>query len=523
MTPLVPDYDILYPGRSYWPTHPDHLATLAHLFGLSPAPVDSCRVLELGCSSGENLIPMAAGLPESRFIGVDRSARHIEQGRLAIEKLGLANVELVQADILDLADSEQPYDYLICHGVFSWVDQAVRERILTLCRKGLAPHGVAYLSYNTFPGWHLGCALRDMLKYHVPADLPPEQQVQQARALVAVLRQILEQEEKHPLAQLAGELNTLERCEDGHLFWEYLVEVNQPFLLHQFVSMAEAQGLRYLGDAEHTAMLVDRHPPVVQDLLVGCEQPLRAQQYLDFLHNRRFRMTLLCLSEREVQPAILPERLNDLAAWGRFRIERMEQDPEDRLITAIVNAKGKQVELLGLPVRIALQLLQDKSPEAVGLSSLLQQVRQLCQATHPMQRASLDGGWLDLLQQDLANKLTTLFFDGFIELVTHRPPVLSTIPQWPRATALARYQATVQPWVTNQYHRVVHLDDLSREILKRLDGTRNIEELVVGLRSSEAARDMEQVIRQTGGSSWSVQNALEQVLRGFREAALLVP
>ena len=69
-------YDILpYPCFPYPQTHPNRLAVMGILHGMSPASVESCRVLEIGCSEGANLIPMAYAIPGSEFVGFDRPAR----------------------------------------------------------------------------------------------------------------------------------------------------------------------------------------------------------------------------------------------------------------------------------------------------------------------------------------------------------------------------------------------------------------------------------------------------------------
>jgi tRNA G46 methylase TrmB len=75
-------------------THPDRLATLATLFGLRPAPPQRCRVLELGCGDGGNLIPMALALPDASFVGVDAAPKAIARGQGVVAELGLANVTL---------------------------------------------------------------------------------------------------------------------------------------------------------------------------------------------------------------------------------------------------------------------------------------------------------------------------------------------------------------------------------------------------------------------------------------------
>ena len=69
--------DIPYESHPFAQSHPNRLFTIGTLFGMRPTPVQKCRVLELGCAAGGNLIPMADYLPESQFVGVDNLARQI--------------------------------------------------------------------------------------------------------------------------------------------------------------------------------------------------------------------------------------------------------------------------------------------------------------------------------------------------------------------------------------------------------------------------------------------------------------
>ncbi|MBI1879375.1 MAG: class I SAM-dependent methyltransferase [Chloroflexi bacterium] len=111
-------YDqIPYPSLSFSWSHPSHLATLAVLVGMQPAPVERCRVLELGCAGGGNLIPMAYSLPDSEFIGIDLSARQIAEGQEMVAALGLRNVSLKQTNILGIASDFGRFDYIIAHGI----------------------------------------------------------------------------------------------------------------------------------------------------------------------------------------------------------------------------------------------------------------------------------------------------------------------------------------------------------------------------------------------------------------------
>src|SRR5581483_1825348 len=142
--PVGNSYDEMpYSSHPYPQTHPSRLAVIATLFGMNPPAVGKCRVLELGCAGGGNLIPMAEALPESEFVGIDLSGRQIADGQGIVRALGLRNITLRHASILDVDGLYGPFDYVICHGVFSWVPNAVREKILDICAKHLTPRGVA--------------------------------------------------------------------------------------------------------------------------------------------------------------------------------------------------------------------------------------------------------------------------------------------------------------------------------------------------------------------------------------------
>jgi len=108
--------EVLYPGLAHFETHPDRLATTAALFGMQTAPLEKCRVLELGCGDGTNLISMAYGLPESEFVGID-AARAIAAGNQMIEDLALKNVRLQQLDLMDFKTDTATFDFIIAHGV----------------------------------------------------------------------------------------------------------------------------------------------------------------------------------------------------------------------------------------------------------------------------------------------------------------------------------------------------------------------------------------------------------------------
>ncbi len=200
-----------YKSYPFCQTHPDRLATIASLFGLMPAPVHRCRVLELGCASGGNLIPMAEQFPDGTFLGIDSSIRQVGDGLRLVESLGLGNIELRHEDIVAFPVKGQEFDYIICHGVFSWVSDEVQRRILEICRKCLAPAGIAYVSYNTYPGWHMRGMIRDIMRYRARSFETPESQLAQARGLLAFLSNSVRTENNPYGILLKNELESIGR------------------------------------------------------------------------------------------------------------------------------------------------------------------------------------------------------------------------------------------------------------------------------------------------------------------------
>src|SRR3954447_17448634 len=154
--------EVRYSNYPYAQTHPDRLATVAGLHGLTAPDPRDARVLELGCGAAGNLIAMAVGPPGLHALGVNLASEPIPEGRRVVAEIGLGNVELRQGDILELADgSLGEFDYVIAHGVYAWVPPDVRDALLATCRAHLAADGLAYVSYNAYPGGYMRRALRE--------------------------------------------------------------------------------------------------------------------------------------------------------------------------------------------------------------------------------------------------------------------------------------------------------------------------------------------------------------------------
>ena len=220
-----------YINKAFPQTHPDRLAALARLFGVESADVETCRVLELGCASGDNLIPMALGLPGATFLGLDYSPRQVADGQRSIDALGLANIELRHADIADVDAAWGSFDYIVAHGIYSWVPAPIRAKVLAICRQNLAPNGVAFVSYNTYPGWRQREMVRDIMLYHSAPIPGAQEKVKQARALLDFLAQNVPADTAYGTA-LRQEVEHLRSEDDAYVFHDHLEQDNQPVYFH---------------------------------------------------------------------------------------------------------------------------------------------------------------------------------------------------------------------------------------------------------------------------------------------------
>jgi 2-polyprenyl-3-methyl-5-hydroxy-6-metoxy-1,4-benzoquinol methylase len=234
--PTGDTYDeVPYPGGTYRNTHPCHLAMVARMCGITPTPPRHCRVLELGCSMGANLIPMAQDLPQSEFVGIDLSSRQVKEGQAVIEELGLKNIELRHLSITDVDASFGKFDYIICHGVYSWVPPEVQKAILDIGSNHLTTNGVLYVSYNTSPGWHLRGVVREMMRYHVEGFETPRQKIAQARGLLDFLVKYAKSRSQAYPTLLKEEAQMLVGRLDSYIYHEHLELYNEPVYFHEFV------------------------------------------------------------------------------------------------------------------------------------------------------------------------------------------------------------------------------------------------------------------------------------------------
>ena len=299
--------EVPYPSHPIEATHPDNLHSIARLFGLAAPIPDGASVLELGCASGGNIIPLADQMPKARIVGVDFSSSQIAEGKGTVEALKLPNIELLCMDLQEFGESYGSFDYIICHGVFSWVPDDVRNRILRICRERLSEFGVAYISYNTYPGWFGRGLIRQAMLPYVSREPDASTRVGQARTLLAFLSETIEGQQSPYANLLRNELELVAKNPDPYLFHEHLEEHNSPMFFHQFIERARSQHLQFLGESILPSMVISNLPPRAVATLSQLTSDLcEHNQYMDFATNRMFRQDASLSRAHQTESASKP-------------------------------------------------------------------------------------------------------------------------------------------------------------------------------------------------------------------------
>lgn len=500
--------ELAYPGVAVPQMHPSRLAAIATLFGMQAAPVERCRVLELGCGEGASLIPFAYELPESAFLGLDLTASAIQTATESAAALRLANIEFRCMDILEASAQLGQFDYILCHGVFTWVPDPVREKLLALCRELLAPNGVGYMSYNARPGGDLRMMLREMMFYHIPEQAPPAERVRQARALVEFLAEAKAGNENYQRL-LQWQRERITKLPDALLFHDDLGVAHQPFFFNEFIERAGRHGLQYLGEADFCEMSDLRFAPTVRKMLgqLG-DRVIAREQYMDFLTGRAFRQTLLCHAAVALDRTVQPERLSTL--WFASPAEPVSARPSiagDALEEFRVgeNVSVKTSHALAKAIFAA---LGEAWPGDLAFADLRLRVGKLMGEASP---------------RELAEGLLQIFGNRPVITVSARPHRCATAAgERPKLSPVARMQAAAgRPTVTSLRHFSIDVrDPLFRAMLLMMDGTRDRATLADALATAVESGKVPAPALPVGGDPRPLREQIaEGLARNLREVA----
>lgn len=296
-----------YPAMSHPLADPAVTAVAARLGGLTTAPPRHARILEIGCASGHNLLPLARRWPDSEWVGMDLATKAIADARHLAAEAGIGNVTFHAADLRDFAPGGEPFDFIIAHGVFSWVPDAVKAALFDFCRRHLAPAGIATISFNLAAGW----------AHRLPV-VAMARTLQDATgggllATLALLRDATDPATPHG-AHVRWILDNMLAKGPDILDFDDFAPVNDPWAFDQFVLAAAHAGLRWLGESDPAENLPSALGETARAALGPlAASPLHAQLAADFAAGRTFRSGVLCRDDAPTLPGLTSEAVFDFA------------------------------------------------------------------------------------------------------------------------------------------------------------------------------------------------------------------
>jgi SAM-dependent methyltransferase len=424
---------------------------------------------------------LAATFPEARFVGLDIDARAIAAASGLAGELGLDNVRFLPLDVergLEALKNER-FDYAVAHGVYSWVTERARDALLELFGGVLSEQGVAYVSYNAYPGFHVRELLRDMLRCHVADAASARDAVQRARELSQALLEAPVFDGAASPELLRHELAALAAATDQRLAYDDLYETSG-FWLKDVAEHASRHGLRFVCDAAsdlELAPYAGRASAVLSEL---AGDALQSAAYQDLLTLRRFNRSLFCRAERSASPVPEASQLRQLFVACPPRSPL----PQGQDLWTLPGTDGRSIALREPTLRAALLRVAQRWPEAMPVDEL--------------DPAGGEPGFLGALLR--------LYEAGAVWLASAPATCVPLVSARPLASVYARACARGDLPIASQYHEQVDVPPRQRRLLALLDGSRD---------HSALLRELE--LPDQRGS----RGELEQLLRELSQNALL--
>ena len=501
-----------YPAAVHPATDPSHIYAIAKLLGVEFVIPDNSNVLELGCANGLNLTSLASIYPEAKFTGVDSSDRQIQQGNRRIEALGLTNICLLTLSIEDVTESLGEFDYILVHGVYSWVPEETRSCIFKICENQLSQNGLAYISYNVLPGWNSAKSVRDMMLFHSKNFEKPLEKVLEARRMLGFIRENV-QGESHYSQMLKEEVDRLVNVPDAYLFHDHLEATNDPCYFRDFADQLSSHNLQYVGDTLLGDQYLGNYSEKAKETLKALNDTVQAEQYLDFLANRRFKRSIICKSGKQVSRNISPDRMEGLEFTSNVKERTASTDNN----VHFESVNGTIVKTSSSVIEASLRILESTAQNALTLGEISRRVA-----------AETDNISQDVVASELKTAFVQLVLQGVISVSLARSNTVSSQAQHlPCVLPLAMKVSEETNTVPNLYNTPVQMDVATQSLLKFFDGTKSKDELVeiyidLCLDGTLTCQEDGKTVKEKGRLIELLPRSLETILSGLNDNALPV-
>lgn len=463
-------YDkVVYPSFVFPYIRPSKFGAIARLHGIDVGAIDRCRVLEIGCGDGANLMSIAYAMPDADCVGFDLSGERIEEAKDGAREVGISNASFYEMDLMEFDPGTfGKFDFIIAHGFYSWVPDAVRESMLAIYRNCLTPKGIGYISYNTLPGWHFRRFARDAMRFQSSLIEDPLEKVDAGiRFLRFIAGSLPPEAALRPFIE--EETVSIENAHPSSTYHDDLADVNHPFYFEEFVEGIEKAGLRFLAESEPVSNFLGRFPRTTQDALNELwHDYLRREQYIDFLRMRKFRSSLVCHLECEPSYRVEPAALDTLYVASKVRPIDDGIVMTDDSVATYQGPFESEFELNHPLVKTALNILARSHPAPMRFDKLIEELR----ARFADQAPGVHAAGLTVTRAYFVELINS----NAVEIFCFESPLMSSVlNDHPKISEFARWQAGRGAGVVNGLYgaAVKVTDEETRELIGLADGTRD--------------------------------------------------
>ncbi len=491
---------------------PSHISAIASLFGNKDfVDYKKCKVLEVGCGEGGNLISLAANYPKSEFLGLDENDEKLNKGRLSAEELGLKNIKFKTVKYEKLK-KEGEYDYILANRIFSIIEDDLAEKIFKFCSDSLSKDGFLYTSYATKPGWNLLEIVADVARYHIK-DIPESDKEAQVGAILQFLKRNINGNYKSIIDSELKEITPF--------FIHYLLnKEHKARYFEDMVKSAHNNGLMYLSDTNLAAMYIKNYSKEIGEALEPFSTNIvKQEQFLDFINLRKRRSSIFCKQGKTISREVKPENINGLTLSGNMFLKQgqlaSKLETDDSL--TFNNGQGIEISVKTYEGKALLLMMQELANEYLPFDEIIKRTIK--------RHKKADKKKLETALQDFG---VDLIFAGGIKIEKETFKKIEATDK-PKTSELVRWQAKNQNWVTGGRFEYLQIDELNSMVLRHMDGTKTIEDIAKELRPMFFTGKIEivdpstqQKIEDEAAFIDSVSIKIKTMIKGYEKAHLIV-
>jgi len=448
-----------YPSFFHPSTNPARIGAVVKAMGLVPPPTANARILDVGCGDGLNAMTIGMAFPGASVEAFDLSTVQIARGLALCEGAGIRNVTLSACGLSDFPDHGSRYDYIIAHGLYSWISEPVAGDLLALIRERLAPGGIAILSHDTPPLGAMKASLIEFLRAYTDGITEPKQRLREARIGLAKLMQA--QAAESPYLNFLQMIQSIYGwSDDAFVSHDLLSEDYRCVSPEQLQHECATVGLMLLGDCQMSSVFEDAANPLWRDVVeqMGPSAVKRAIA-ADHLGGRMFRTSIIAHSDHP--PAIDRQgsRLSGLYFSSNAGAD-IETDTESGTQRVTYTGENRSKLTAHEPVIIQIiEALRDAFPSELTLDEVA---------------AHLDIP-INLVEAGLKRALVASVVTAFSEPLSK----VSRAPERPKISELSRHLALLdyEDIPTRRLEIATLSDEGARWLVSKMDGFHTAQDL----------------------------------------------